>query len=161
MILATDTLNALLLEAFSRQTNWMEGSTRYPVEDFIDTFYAIRTLMQKTIADLGDAEAWFASPVHPFWSISETITHLVYTQGFYHNKLLDIATSQLPHVIEAARGFGEGARPGVPAAQLRSRLEAATAQITSAVEATRNTFDPSGSTTTPSSAIAPTGPGCF
>lgn len=57
MILSTETLNALLLEAFSRQTNWMEASTRHPVEDFIDTFYAIRTLMQKTIADLGDAAA--------------------------------------------------------------------------------------------------------
>jgi hypothetical protein len=90
MILSTETLNALLLEAFSRQTNWMDAATRYPVEDFIDTFYAIRTLMQKTIADLGDAEAWFASPVHPFWSICETITHLVYTQGFYPNKLLDL-----------------------------------------------------------------------
>jgi DinB superfamily len=141
MILPTDTLNALLLEAFSGQISWLEASTRYPVEDFIDTFYATRALTQKTIADLGDDEAWFASQVHPFWSLSETVTHLIYSQGFYHNKLLDIATSQLPHMLEAARGFGEGARANVPAAELKQNLEEATRQIGSAIETTRNAYD--------------------
>lgn len=142
MILPTEILNALLLEAFSGQTTWLEASSRHPVEDYIDSFYNIRTLMQKTITNLTDAEASFASPVHPFWSISETITHLIYTQGFYHNKILAIATSQLPHVLEAARGFGEGAKPNVPAALLYSRLEEASTQITAAIEATRNSNDP-------------------
>lgn len=141
MIIVRDTLNRLLLEAFSGKTTWVEASTRYPVDDFIDSFYATRTLMHNTIADLADSDAWFASPAHPLWSISETITHLIYSQGFYHNKLLDIATSQMPHVIEAARGFGEGARPNVPAAVLPERLGQATAQITAAIEGTRNTFD--------------------
>jgi len=141
MILDKDTLNPLLLEAFTGQTSWLEASTRYPVEDFIDTFYQTRGLMQKTIADTTDAEAWFASTVHPFWSLSETITHLIYSQGFYHNKLLAIATSQLPHVVEAARGFGEGAKPGIPAELLRSRLDEATGQISTAIEATRNSYD--------------------
>jgi uncharacterized damage-inducible protein DinB len=142
MILPTDTLNALLLEAFSGQTTWLDASTRYTAEDFIDTFYATRALTRKTIADLGDEEAAFASPVHPFWSLSETITHLIFSQGFYHNKLLDIATSQHPHVLEAARGFGEGAKTNIPAGQLRQGLDEATAQITSAIEATRNAYDP-------------------
>jgi uncharacterized damage-inducible protein DinB len=142
MILPTDTLNALLLEAFSGQTSWLEASTRYPVEDFIDPFYATRTLTQKTIADLGDEEAWFTSKVHPFWSLSETVTHLIYTQGFYHNKLLDIATSQLPHMQEAARGFGEGAKANIPTDTLRHNLDQATVQINSTIEATRNSFDP-------------------
>jgi hypothetical protein len=142
MILPTDTLNTLLLQAFSGETTWLEASTRYPVEDYIDSFYNTRALMQKTIANLTDQEAAFASPLHPFWSISETITHLIYSQGFYHNKILDIATSQLPHVLEAARGFGEGAKQNIPAAELYARLEEATSQITSAIEATRHTHDP-------------------
>lgn len=141
MVLHKDVLNPLLLEAFTGQTSWLEASNRYPVEDFIDTFYQTRALMQKTITDVTDSEAWFASTVHPFWSLSETITHLIYSQGFYHNKLLDIATSHLPHVVEAARGFGEGARPGIPAALLRSRLDEATGQITQAVESTRNSYN--------------------
>lgn len=142
MILPSDTLNALLLAAFSGETTWLEASSRYPVEDYIDSFYNTRVLMQKTITNLTDAEAAFASPLHPFWSLSETITHLIYSQGFYHNKILAIATSQLPHVLEAARGFGEGAKPNVPATLLNSRLEEATQQITSAIEATRNSYDP-------------------
>jgi hypothetical protein len=141
VIIDRDTLNTLLLHAFSGKTTWIEASTRYPVDDFVDSFYATRALMQRTIADIDDAVARFISPVHPFWSISETITHLIYSQGFYHNKLLDIATSQMPHVLEAARGFGEGARPGLPAATLRELLQDATGQIATAIEGTRNAFE--------------------
>ncbi len=142
MIIDSDTLNPLILQAFSSKITWLEASTRYPVEDFIDTFQQTRQLMHKTIADLKDGEVWFASEVYPFWSISETITHLIYTQGFYHNKLLEIATSQLPHVVEAARGFGEGAKQNIPADILRERLNEATPIITAAIEATRNRHDP-------------------
>jgi len=107
MIIESNILNPILWEAFSGNVTWLEASNRYPVDDFIDTFYATRGILQKMLTDLTDVEAWFASAVHPFWSISETITHLIYSQGFYHNKLLDITTSQLPHRLEAARGFGE------------------------------------------------------
>jgi hypothetical protein len=142
MIIDSNTLNPLLLDAFSKKTTWLEASTHFAVDDCIDTFYQTRQLMQKTIADLKDADVWFASDAHPFWSLSETITHLIYSQGFYHNKLLDIATSQLPHVIEAARGFGEGAQPNVQAEILRSSLADATANIHTAIEGTRNNHDP-------------------
>src|SRR5437773_2119209 len=52
-----------------------------------------------------------------------------YSQHFYHNQLLDITTSELPHIAEAAKGFGEGARRNLPAAELRNMLDAATVVI--------------------------------
>jgi uncharacterized damage-inducible protein DinB len=137
-----ETLNPLLDAAFTGKTTWLEASTRYPLDEFIETYYATRPRMLGAIESLTDAQVAFASPVHPFWSISETITHLIYSQGFYLNKLLDISTSQLPHEVEAARGFGEGAKQGIPAAQLRIRLSAATEQIHTAIEGTRNDHDP-------------------
>lgn len=45
-------------------------------------------------------------------------------------------------MVEAARGMGEGAKPGIPAQELRRRLAAATEQIQSAIENTRHTYDP-------------------
>jgi hypothetical protein len=141
-MLETQTLNALLLEAFTGQTTWLEASTRHALDDFIEAFHTTRAVMQRTLEGLRSAHAAFASPAHPIWSISETVTHLIYSQGFYHNKLLDIATSQLPHVVEAARGFGEGAVPNVPADELRARLAHATEQITVVLEATRHSHDP-------------------
>jgi len=135
-------LNPLILEAFTGKTTWLEASTRFPLDEFIETFYATRPRIASALEDLTDAQVAFASPVHPFWSISESVTHLIYSQGFYLNKLLDISTSQLPHAVEAARGFGEGAKPGIPAAQLRQRLATATEQIHTAIDGTRLNHDP-------------------
>jgi hypothetical protein len=135
-------LNPLLLEAFTGKTTWLEASTRYPLDEFIETFYATRPRIITAIEDLSDKQVAFASSVHPFWSISESITHLIYSQGFYLNKLLDISTSQLPHAVEAARGFGEGAKPGISAVQLRQRLSAATEQIHTAIDGTFQSHDP-------------------
>jgi len=141
-MLTTDTLNALLLEAFSKQTTWLEASSRYPVEEFIAAFHSTRQMMQASIADLTNEQVAYVSPAHPMWSISESITHLIYSQHFYYNKLLAITTSQLPHMQEAARGFGEGALPHRPAEELRVQLSAATEQINLAIEATRGLADP-------------------
>src|SRR5256885_354821 len=135
-------LNPLLLEAFTGKTTWLEASTRFPLDEFIETFYATRPRVAIGLENLSDIQVAFASPVHPFWSISESITHLIYSQGFYLNKLLDISTSRLPHAVEAARGFGEGAKPDIPAAQLRQRLAAATEQIHTAIDGTRLSHDP-------------------
>ena len=109
-MLASDILNPLILAAFTRETTWLEASTRHPLDEFIDTFYQTRVRTEKVLENLTDKQVAYASPVHSLWSLSESVTHLVYTQGFYHNKLLDISTSQLPHIVEAARGFGEGAK---------------------------------------------------
>lgn len=98
--------------------------------------------MERSLVDLTDAQAAFSSPAHSTWSISETITHLIFSQGFYHNKLLGISTSQLPHVVEAAKGFGEGAKPNVPVVELRAQLSEATTRIRLALEDTRNRHDP-------------------
>lgn len=138
----SDVLTPVLLDGLTRKSTWLEASNRFALDDLIETFYATRKRVTETVAGLTDEQAAFASPVHPFWSISESITHLIYSQGFYHNKLLDIATSELPHVVEAARGMGEGAKPGIPAQELRRRLAAATGQIEAAIENTRHTYDP-------------------
>lgn len=135
-------LNPLTLKAFTGKTTWLEASTRFPLDEFIETFYATRPRMANALENLSDAQVAFASPVHPFWSISESITHLIYSQGFYLNKLLDISTSHLPHAVEAARGFGEGAKSDILAVQLRQRLAAATEQIHTAIEGTRLSHDP-------------------
>lgn len=135
-------LTPLLEAAFSHKITWLEASAPYSVDELIEAFYATRPRMISTIESLTDAQVAFASPVHPFWSISESITHLIYSQNFYLNKLLDISTSQLPHQVEAARGFGEGAKQAVPAEQLRLQLSAATEQIQTAIEDTRHNHDP-------------------
>jgi len=138
----SDALNPVLLDGLTRKITWLEASSRFELDELIETFYATRERVTETIASLTDEQAAFASPVHPFWSISESITHLIYSQGFYLNKLLDLATSDLPHVVEAARGMGEGAKAGLAAADLQLRLRAATEQIRAALEDTRRHFDP-------------------
>jgi hypothetical protein len=112
------------------------------LDEFIETFYATRPRIETALEGLTDTQVAFTSPVHPFWSISESVTHLIYSQGYYLNKLLDISTSQLPHAVEAARGFGEGAKPLIPAVQLRQQLTAATEQIHTALDGTHLDHDP-------------------
>lgn len=141
MIIESAVLTNLLLNALTNKTTWLEASTHFAVEDYIDTFQSMRATMERTLSDLTDAEADYSSPAHSIWSISETITHLVYSQGFYFNQILDSATTQLPHVLEAAKGFGEGARPHVPAEELRQMMRQATKDINLAIEQTRTTYD--------------------
>jgi len=141
-MISSDVLNPLILSAFGKEITWLEASTRYPLEEFIETFFYIRNHTQESLETLTDAQAAFASPAHSFWSISESITHLVYSQGYYHNKLLDISTSLLPHLVEAARGFGEGAKQNIAVEDLRVSLDAATERIKAVIEQTRNAHDP-------------------
>jgi len=141
-MIKSDALNPLILEAFTGKITWLEASTRFPLDEFIDSFYATRPRVEEALEGLTDAQVAFTSPVHPFWTISESITHLIYSQGGYLNQLLEISTSTLPHAVEAARGFGQGAKAGIPAQQLRQRLAAATEQIHTAIEGTRNGYDP-------------------
>jgi acyl-CoA synthetase (AMP-forming)/AMP-acid ligase II len=98
--------------AFIREITWFEASKEYSLDEFIETFYNTRKRVQELLEGMTDAQVIFASPAHSLWSVSESVTHLIYTQGYYINKLLDITTSSLPHIIEAARGFGEGASVG-------------------------------------------------
>lgn len=132
----------MLLSAFNKEITWLEASSRFPLEAFVETFYSARALTRANLNDLTDAQVAFASTVHPFWSISESITHLVFTQGFYHNKLLDISTSQLAHAVEAPRGFGEGAKTNIPAQELAASLSAATSRIQVVIEGTSRNHDP-------------------
>ena len=137
-----DGLASLILSAFTKEMTWLEASTRHSLDELIDTFYATRVNTHDALNDLTDEQVSYASNVHPFWTISESISHLVYTQGFYHNKLLDISTSQLPHVVEAARGFGEGAKKNISVRDLLVSLNTATERIQVIVEQTRNSHDP-------------------
>lgn len=148
-MIPSEILNPLLLSAYAKEITWLEASTRHSLDEFIETFFHIRERTQERLENLTDEQAAFTSNVHPFWSVSESITHLVYSQGFYLNTLLDISTSQMPHIVEAARGFGEGAKPGIPAEQLRRSLRFATEQITTAIEGTRHAHDPEKTTINP------------
>ncbi len=141
-MIPSDVLSPVLRDGLARNISWFDAAARFDLDELITTFYDTRERSLEALDGLTDAQVTFASPVHPLWSVSETITHLIYSQGFYHNKLLDLATSELPHVIEAARGFGEGARTGVSAQELRRMLEQASEQIKSAIEATRRVHDP-------------------
>src|SRR5258708_3241842 len=147
-MIETAALNQLLLEAFSGKITWLEASTRYPLEEFIDSFHRTRAVMQKTIDGLTDTQVAFVIHGNPTWSISEMVTHLIYTQNFYYNQLLDITTSELPHIVEAARGFGEGAKMGIPATVLGDNLSKATGVIRDAIAQTRTGFDPARITDT-------------
>lgn len=135
-------LNPLIEQAFAGKTTLLEVSNGYTINELIDAFYSTRPRMLVSLEDLSDAQVAFTSPVHPFWSISETITHLIFSQNFYMNKMLDVSTSQLPHAIEAARGMGEGAKTHVPAQELRERMAVATKEIQAVVEDTRHKHDP-------------------
>ena len=141
-MLSSDILNPVLLSAYTREITWFDGAQRFSLDEIIETFYNTRKRVEETLSGLSDAQVWFVSPAHAFWSISESITHLIYTQGFYINKLLDISTSAMPHIVEAARGFGEGAVKGSPVEQLHKRIVFATEQVTTAIEGTRGGFDP-------------------
>ncbi|HCK65037.1 MAG TPA: hypothetical protein DHW49_02125 [Anaerolineae bacterium] len=141
-MISSDILNPLILSAFTKEITWLEASARHSLDELIETFYSTRMRTHEMINDLTDEQVSHASKVHPFWSISESITHLIHTQGFYHNKLLDISTSQMPHIVEAARGFGEGAKQNIPAKDLIVSLNAATERIQTVIEQTRNAHDP-------------------
>ena len=141
-MIASEDLNPLLLSAYTKEITWLEASTRFPLDEFIDTFYRTRERTRATLEDLTDAQVAYSSPVHPFWSISESVTHLVFTQGFYHNKLLDISTSQLAHAVEAPRGFGEGAKINVPASELIESLSTAARRIRVVIEGTCTNHNP-------------------
>jgi len=140
-MLSSDILNPLLNIAFIREITWLEASDRHSLDEFIETFYNMRKRSQESLEGMTDTQVVFASRAHSVWSVSESITHLIYTQGFYINKLLHISTSTMPHIVEAARGFGEGAQTGVSADQLRKRLVFATEQVETAIEGTRHDHD--------------------
>lgn len=140
-MLTSDVLNPLLHSAFIKEITWFEASQRFSLGEIIETFHNTRKRMQEALEGMTDVQVAFASPAYSLWSVSESITHLIYSQGFYINKLLDITVSAMPHIVEAARGFGEGAKVGVPAEQLRKRLVFATEQVTTAIEGTRDAHD--------------------
>lgn len=141
-MIPSEILNPLLLSAYTKEITWLEASTRHSLDEFIETFFHTRERTRDRLENLTDEQAAFVSNVHPFWSISESVTHLIHTQGFYHNKLLEISTSQLPHIVEAAKGFGEGARQNMPVQDLRVSLSAATERIRAVFEATSKSHDP-------------------
>jgi len=140
-MLSSDILNPLLNTAFRREITWLEASNRHTLDDFIDTFYNTRKRSQESLEGMTDAQVAFSSAAHSIWSVSESITHLIYTQGFYINKLLHISTSTMPHIVEAARGFGEGAQMGISVDELKKRLVFATEQVRTAIEGTRQDHD--------------------
>jgi uncharacterized damage-inducible protein DinB len=92
-----------------------------------------------------DAQVKYSAPGSPTWTLSETVTHLVYTQNGYHNSQVDAAALEMPHMAEAAKGFGEGARQDLPSAELRVLLEQATGRIKDVIEQTRRAYDPARS----------------
>lgn len=133
---------AQLEEVFAGKRTLMEMAPNFALDDLIEAFYSTRPRVLEALENLTDEQVAFATPVHPFWSISETVTHLVFSQGLYLNKLLDVSTSHLPHAVEAARGMGEGAKTGIPAEELRQQLSAATEHLNAVIEDTRHSFDP-------------------
>jgi hypothetical protein len=141
-MISSDVLNPLILLAYTKEITWLEASTKHSLDEFIETFYATRTRTHELINNLTNEQVRYASTVHPFWTISESITHLIFTQGFYHNKLLNISTSQIPHIVEAARGFGEGAKQNIAITDLVISLNAATERIQVVIEQTRASHDP-------------------
>ncbi len=141
-MLSSDILNPLLNSAFTREITWFDASMQYSLDEFIETFYNTRKRVEESLDGMTDAQVAFASKAHSLWSVSESVTHLVYSQGYYINKLLVITTSSMPHIVEAARGFGEGAKTGIPADQLRRQMVFATEQVTTAIEGTREHHDP-------------------
>jgi uncharacterized damage-inducible protein DinB len=126
-----------ILDAFTGKMTWLEASDKHPLEDVIATFYRTRVAMQKLLENMSDKQVAYHDPNTPVWSLSETVTHLVFSQAGYYNQLLEITTSDLPHIAEAAKGFGEGAKAGIRADDLRSILQQATESIRLGIENTK------------------------
>ncbi|HNN11916.1 MAG TPA: DinB family protein [Anaerolineales bacterium] len=142
MMISSDILNPVIRSAFTKQVTWLEAANRFSLDELIETFYDTRERTHERLQGLSDKHVDFSSDVHSFWSISESITHLIYTQGFYHNKLLDLSATQIPHIVEAAKGFGEGAKAHETFKSLRVALDAATERIQLVIEHTRQDHDP-------------------
>src|SRR6185436_19993057 len=100
-MLSSEALNPLINSAFTRETTWLAASEKHPLDEFIETFYHTRERVEEMLQGMTDAQVVFAHPAHSMWSVSESITHLIYSQGYYVNKLLEISTSSLPHIVEA------------------------------------------------------------
>ncbi|GAB4554869.1 MAG: hypothetical protein OHK0023_25500 [Anaerolineae bacterium] len=141
-VIDRNVLQALIFDAFTSKLTWLEASRRYPVETYITAFRNTRMAFHRLLADMTDAQVSYISPEHSLWSVSETITHLIYSQNSYYNFLLEITDSILPHIMEAARGFGEGAQRDIPAQTLRQALDAATLSINQGIDATLPNVDP-------------------
>src|SRR5678816_3138513 len=129
-MLSSEVLNPLLNSAYTRETSWFDAANQFALDEFIETFQQMRRRVQESLEGLTDAQVAYASSAHSIWSVSESVTHLIYTQGFYINKLLAVSTSAIPHIVEAARGFGEGAQTGISADELRQQMVRATEQVT-------------------------------
>ena len=145
-MIETADFNTLILSAFTGKTTWLRASQQYTLDEFIDVFQRTRAAMQRTVDGLTDGQVAFHMNGVSTWSLSETVTHLVYSQGFYNNALLDITDAQIPHVVEAARGFGEGGRLNVPADKLIVMLRQATIQINETISQTRVVYKPAHTT---------------
>lgn len=146
MSINTQQLNQLIFDCFSGKMRWLDGAAAFPLPDLIESFFNTRAAFRRLLDDLTDAQAAYQEPNNPMWSISEAVTHLIYAQNFYYNQLLEITTSQLPHILEAARGFGEGAKLAIPADTLRTLLDSGTAQLRTAIDATLPHQDPAKTT---------------
>jgi hypothetical protein len=145
MIIEQPVFNQLVFDAFTRQISWLEASRRFPTQDYIDTFLSLRAAMRRLLEGATDAQVGHTDANTPAWSLSEAVTHIIYSQNFYHNQLLDITTTDLPHLVEAAQGFGEGAKINISAENLRNDLDRATELILFALAQTKN-FDPQRTT---------------
>jgi len=141
-MIETPVLNLLITNAFTGKTTWLQASQLYPVSEFVDAFYRTRAAMQRNIDDLTDEQVAYSTDSNPIWSLSETITHIIYSQNGYHNFLLDLSASPTHHLLEAAKGFGEGAKPGQPADDLRRALRDATDRIHQLIDETLPVHDP-------------------
>ncbi|HVO43396.1 MAG TPA: hypothetical protein VMT34_12265 [Aggregatilineales bacterium] len=76
-------LSQLLNDAYTGKITWLQASRLYPIDDFIDAFFRARARMQSTIADLTDALAAYTTDTTPIWSISETVTHLIFSKTIW------------------------------------------------------------------------------
>ncbi len=141
-MIETAALTQLVFDAFTGKTTWLWAAAQYPLDEFVDAFRRIRATMHKTMDGITDAQAAYQTDSVPTWSLSETITHLIYSQNGYYNGLIDLTRTPLAHIAEAAKGFGEGAKRGVPAAELRDNLQKATVSINEGIEKTRGNHDP-------------------
>jgi uncharacterized damage-inducible protein DinB len=141
MIIEPKAIGDIALQVWGNKLTWLQASERFNLDDMIETFYSTRAAMQRALAGLSDAQVAYSAPENPTWSLSETVTHLIYSQNSYHNALVNssnLANVPLLHMTEAARGYGEGAKQNQPAEQLRTDLEAATVRIREVLDRTRN-----------------------
>jgi len=136
-----DNFRRLVMSAFSGKITFLDASNQFTADEIIESFHRVRRATVRALDHLSDDQVKTA-PADGSWSISQMVSHLVYTQENYDTALMNFASVSFAPTLIVAREFGAGAQIDLGVEQLRRLLEEATERIDNTFERTRFFYDP-------------------